>query len=78
MRTVRLMKRHQHAGNLYAPGSQLVLKDAQAQRLVDGGVAEFVMLPALLAAPSARAAAKKTPATATAPTTRRACCGLKW
>lgn len=78
MRTVRLLRRHQHAGVDYAPGALVVLTERNAQRLVDQGIAEAVALPALLTASPAKAAATKTPAKATAPTIRRGCCGLKW
>lgn len=80
---VRLLRPHEHAGNQYAPKSTLTVTDGEAKWLVTRGIAEIVVIPALLVgAPLVNAVAspaKKSPTKAATAPKRRACCGgIRW
>lgn len=79
MRTVRLVRRHTHAGRVYEPGAQLSIAKRQADWLVAQGVAvsPTAVVLAELAAPAAVAEALPTQVTKV-PMRTGGCCGGRW
>lgn len=79
MKTVRLVRRHTHAGRVYEPGAQLSIAKRQAEWLISQGVAtgQAAAIPAELAAPGG--AAETRPAQVTkVPMRTGGCCGGRW
>lgn len=79
MRTVRLVRRHTHAGRVYEPGAQLSIAKRQADWLVAQGVAVIPAAAARaeLSRPADVVEAQPTQVTKV-PMRTGGCCGGRW
>jgi hypothetical protein len=83
MRTVRLVRRHTHAGRTYEPGAQLSITKKLADWLIAQGVASGLGAPrpaAELSAPAVEETELASPATpiTKVPMRTGGCCGGRW
>lgn len=79
MQTVRLVRRHRHAGTSYEVGAQLSIEERTAAWLVAQGVAEAVGAASEMKAPPLAPEVSAAPAARLLSTPRpTGCCGNRW